>query len=415
VKTYKVSNSWISKALHWANAHYQYISYHQNNGIEYPHEGFKHYLAIGTHQVIKPSLNCFHELEKVHNNKWLFGYFGYDLKNEIEGLDSCNVDHLGFPELSFFEPEILFELNGNDVKVLIGPETVIETIDNHSVQSIPSSFESYCADFDKDTYTATVKKLIEHIIEGDFYEINFCHGFFGDFQSVDTVDTFLKLNGLSPKPFSCFQKFENHVIICASPERFLKRVADKLISQPIKGTRPRSQNQEIDEKLKNELRTDEKELAENMMIVDLVRNDLAKSSISGSVVVEEMFGIYSFAQVHQMISTVTSTLDQNTSSIEAIKNAFPMGSMTGAPKRIVMESIDLYEKSKRGAFSGASGYFKPNGDFDFNVLIRSLFLNIESKKYGFYVGSAITFDAIAELEYEECFIKASALMKLLDQ
>jgi para-aminobenzoate synthetase component 1 len=157
----------------------------------------------------------------------------------------------------------------------------------------------------------------------------------------------------------------------------------------------------------------EKEKAENLMIVDLVRNDLARSSKTGSVKVEELFGIYSFSQVHQMISTVSSQIKETTSAVEAIKNAFPMGSMTGAPKVMAMELIEKYENTKRGLYSGAIGYFAPNSDFDFNVVIRSIQYN-ESKQYlNFEVGSAITYDSDANLEYEECLLKAQAMMKAL--
>ena len=221
------------------------------------------------------------------------------------------------------------------------------------------------------------------------------------------------MNRLSPKPFACIQKFDDHYIISASPERFLKKNGQKVISQPIKGTRPRASTIEKDEALKKELRNSEKEIAENMMIVDLVRNDLARTAKTGSVKVEEIFGIYSFEQVHQMISTITAEVRDDTHFIDVIKNAFPMGSMTGAPKVKVMELIEKYENTKRGAFSGASGYIKPNGDFDFNVLIRSLFLNKSTETYSFQVGSAITYDSDPLDEYEECLVKAKAIFDLL--
>ena len=227
--------------------------------------------------------------------------------------------------------------------------------------------------------------------------------------------SFTKLNQLSPSPFSSFQKHEKNYILSASPERFLKNEGGKIISQPIKGTRPRGESEVEDEALKKELRSDEKELAENMMIVDLVRNDLARSSKIGSVKVEEIFGIYSFKQVHQMISTVVSEKRTELDVFQVIKNAFPMGSMTGAPKVKVMQLIEQYENTKRGAFSGAAGYICPNGDFDFNVLIRSLFLSTKKDTYSFQAGSAITYDSIPEKEYEECMLKAKAIMELINE
>jgi para-aminobenzoate synthetase component 1 len=154
-------------------------------------------------------------------------------------------------------------------------------------------------------------------------------------------------------------------------------------------------------------------MAENLMIVDLVRNDLAKSSKPGSVKVEELFGIYSFKQLHQMISTVSSIKRENVDPVEVIKNAFPMGSMTGAPKIRAMELIEKYETTKRGVYSGASGYFTPEMDFDFNVLIRSIFYNDTANKLSFQVGSAITYDADPEYEYKECLLKAKAIFEIL--
>jgi para-aminobenzoate synthetase component 1 len=413
VTHFQLSKDWIKKALHWADDHFDYLAYHQHNDIVYPHGGFKHILAIGAAQITSSTQYRFHDLEGQWKQNWLFGYLGYDLKNEIAGLSSQHQDPLEFPDFLFFEPIHLISIEDDQGILLKGDESIIQEIEKYSFQELSSSFSPPIPTFSKDEYLQTVDQLIDHIIEGDFYEINFCQGFFGQFEAVYPSSLYLKLNELSPKPFSCFQKLNEHVILCASPERFLKKQGQKLISQPIKGTRPRGRSTAEDEQLKKELRTDEKELAENMMIVDLVRNDLARSANAGSVKVEEMFGIYSFEQVHQMISTISATLKAEVSGIQAIEHAFPMGSMTGAPKRKVMELTDHYEKSKRGAFSGAAGYFQPDGDFDFNVLIRSLFLNLQKRQYGFQVGSAITYDAKAENEYEECFVKAKALLELI--
>jgi para-aminobenzoate synthetase component I len=193
----------------------------------------------------------------------------------------------------------------------------------------------------------------------------------------------------------------------------LKKEGNRLISQPIKGTIRRGENEAEDQLLRQQLRNDEKELAENMMIVDLVRNDLARSARTGSVKVEEMFGIYAFRQVHQMISTVTAQLKEAIPFTEAIRQAFPMGSMTGAPKIRAMELIDQYEQSRRGLFSGAVGYITPEGDFDFNVVIRSILYNAANHYLSFHVGSAITYDSVPEKEYEECLLKAQAIFRAL--
>ena len=237
--------------------------------------------------------------------------------------------------------------------------------------------------------------------------------FFGKNPQFNPLLAFQKLNAQSPMPFAAFQKFNDKFLICASPERFLKKTDDKIVSQPIKGTIRRGKNLAEDNALKMQLQNSEKERAENMMIVDLVRNDLARSSTAGTVRVEELFGIYSYQNVHQMVSTVTATAKKGISFAEIIKNAFPMGSMTGAPKVSAMKLIEALEDTKRGLFSGAAGYITPNGDFDFNVVIRSILFDQSSGNLSFQVGSAITYDSIPEKEYEEVLLKAEAIFYVL--
>ncbi|RKQ42557.1 para-aminobenzoate synthetase component 1 [Roseivirga pacifica] len=404
---------WTLKALDWAQ-HFSHFAYYQHNNISYPHNGFRQILAIGAKRTLSQTANgAFENLRAFHQNKWLFGYLGYDLKNDTERLTSENTDHVQFPDISFFEAEHIIFFGTNGVEIHSDNESLFEEISKHEPLFSKPSFSHSTPAIDQDTYEKTVAKLIDHIEAGDIYEINFCQEFHGKVESFSPLQTYLALNELSPKPFSCFQRFNEHYIICASPERFLLKEDDKLISQPIKGTRPRGADSATDELLISELRNDEKEIAENMMIVDLVRNDLAKSSKSGSVKVEELFGIYSFQQVHQMISTVISEKKETVDFVECIKNAFPMGSMTGAPKVMVMKLIEHYEQNRRGAFSGAAGYISPSGNFDFNVLIRSLFINAKTDTYSFQVGSAITYDAVPSKEYEECLVKAKALLAIL--
>lgn len=403
----------IAKALHWANS-FSHFSFHSSNNIHYPHKGFESVLAVGCKKkLLNNSQDDFQALKELHDENWLFGYLGYDLKNQLEELESKNHDLLGFPDINFFEPIHLLFFEDDALRIESNDELILEKILSQPISTLTSEFSSPTASVNRKDYIAVVNTLKDHIVEGDCYEINYCQEFHGEIEQINAVASFLKLNKLSPKPFSCFQKFEDHFILCASPERFLKKSGEQIISQPIKGTRPRGKDNATDEAMKSELSNSEKEIAENMMIVDLVRNDLARTSISGSVKVEELFGIYSFEQVHQMISTITAKQEPSHHFTEVIKNAFPMGSMTGAPKVKVMELIEQYENTKRGAFSGASGYIKPNGDFDFNVLIRTLFLNQASQKYSFQVGSAITYDALPEEEYEECLVKAKAIHSLL--
>ena len=245
------------------------------------------------------------------------------------------------------------------------------------------------------------------------YEINFCQEFFAENTSINTVDIYEKLNAISQAPFTAYCKFGEHYLICASPERFLQKRSNTLTAQPIKGTTKRALIKADDERLIQELQNSEKERSENVMIVDLVRNDLSRIAKSGTVRVDELFGIYSFKQVHHMISTISCEVKKDVSFTDIIKNTFPMGSMTGAPKVSAMKLIDHFESTKRGLYSGAMGYIDPEGDFDFNVVIRSILYNKENKYLSFMVGSAITDKSDPEKEYEECLLKAKAMFEVL--
>jgi para-aminobenzoate synthetase component 1 len=200
---------------------------------------------------------------------------------------------------------------------------------------------------------------------------------------------------------------DNVKICCQSPERFLRKEGEKVFSQPIKGTAKRSDCREQDDLLKEELLDSPKEKAENLMIVDLVRNDLSRIARHGSVKVTELFGIQSFGTVHQMVSTVEA-LTEERDPVSVIKACFPMGSMTGTPKISAMKAIEEYEDYKRGIYSGAIGYITPNGNFDFNVVIRTAIIKKDEIFYS--VGGAVTSDSIPANEWQETLIKARALL-----
>ena len=261
----------------------------------------------------------------------------------------------------------------------------------------------------KKEYLQHLNAILNHIHRGDIYEVNFCQEFYAEDASIDPLKVYQKLNELSEPPFATFLKLKYNYLLSASPERFVRKEGQKIISQPIKGTAKRLQKEKLDTKLAEKLAKDDKERSENIMIVDLVRNDLSKTAIKGSVNVEELCKVYSFKQVHQLISTVVSKVSPKTDSIEVIKSLFPMGSMTGAPKISAMQIIEKEETTKRGLYSGAVGYFTPDDDFDFNVVIRSILYN-QSKKYLSYsVGGAITAKSDPEKEYQECLLKAIAM------
>jgi para-aminobenzoate synthetase component 1 len=406
------------KALQWA-ATFDSACYLDSNNFNDPYSKFDTLIAAGVKRSVTANTgSAFDELAKFRkdNPGWLTGFLSYDLKNEIERLSSANPDHLNFPDLYFFAPQHLILINGNKVEVISDDANgIFDAIEQLSISSYQNNNINLQSRFSKEDYTTTVNQIKDHITRGDIYVTNFCHEFFADNAQIDPVATFLQLNRVSPTPFGTFYKWKDNYILCASPERFLAKRDNKLISQPIKGTAKRGNTEQEDEAIKQQLRNHTKELQENVMIVDLVRNDLTHSAKQGTVKTEELFGIYTFNQVHQMISTVVCELQAGISPVEAIRNTFPMGSMTGAPKISAMRLMEQYERSKRGIYSGAIGYFSPDNDFDFNVVIRTLLYNSADKYLSFHVGSAITYHADAEKEYEECLLKAKAILEVLGQ
>lgn len=404
------------QALQWA-ALFDVACYLDSNNISDVYGKYDALIAVGVKQELNAKTGtAFAQLEQFRqeNPGWMMGFFTYDLKNEIEPLSSSNADHLQFPDMYFFVPQHLVIIKGNEVNIISAEAEVLAMINNQQIKPVAQNPAiKLKARFSKSAYITTVKKIKEHIARGDIYVSNFCQEFYADYTVIDPLAIFNRLNHLSPNPFACFFKYHQQYVLCASPERFLAKRGNKLVSQPIKGTAKRQADPAADKQIKNRLQTDQKERQENVMIVDLVRNDLTLSAKAGTVKTEELFGVYSFKQVHQMISTVVGELSKEVSDIQAIKNTFPMGSMTGAPKISAMQLMEQYERSKRGIYSGAIGYVDPDSDFDFNVVIRSLLYNYKNKYLSLQVGSAITYDADPQNEFEECLIKASAIFEIL--
>lgn len=352
---------------------------------------------------------------------WHFGYLTYDLKNDVEPrLSSQNFDGIGFPALHFFQPEVVIEIASQSIGIhSVGetPRNIFEKISQTVPlrQSLITNHQSLVTTprLTRSHYLDTVQAIRQHILRGDIYEMNFCQEFFAEACHLDAPAIFQKLNAIGKAPFSTYYRLHDRYLLCASPERFLKKTGRKLISQPIKGTMRRGLTAEEDALLRQQLYESPKDRSENVMIVDLVRNDLARSSRAGSVQVDELFGVYPFEQVFQLISTVSGELLPDVHPVDAIQRAFPMGSMTGAPKLRSMELIEYYEQTKRGLYSGAVGYFRPDGDFDFNVVIRSIFYNAADQYLSFQAGGAIVFDSVPEMEYEESLLKAKGMFKVL--
>lgn len=406
----------IKKALYFADQSSDCFCLLNGNKYDNIIQGsFPFVLAIGAKDKIewKGNLNEVHKA--LSQKKELYGILSYDLKNDLEpSLYSRNKDKLFSPELAFFEPKIKISFNDNELVIETDePENIYEDIKKTELPNTSTYNGKITQVLSKDSYIKSVDSLKKHIKSGDIYEVNFCMEFTAENVNLDPILSYLALNESSSSPFSGLFKWNEHYLISASPERFVKKVDKKLVAQPIKGTRKRSNDKIEDERLKEELKKDPKERAENVMIVDLVRNDLTPYAVTGSIKVDELFGIYSFPQVHQMISSISAELTSTDDAVKALFNAFPMGSMTGAPKLKAMELIEKYEVSKRGWYSGALGYIETNGDFDFNVVIRSIVFNKKRKIVSYQAGSAITYDALPKFEYDECLLKADALRKAL--
>ncbi len=399
---------------------YTYSCVLHSNKYSDKYSQYQTIVCLGSRKVIESNSNSFAKLRKFQsdNKDWLFGFLSYDLKNEVEQLQSDNIDNFSFPNLFFFIPEtILFISDRNLIvetfsskqeidKMIEDIKNEKESIDRHqSIELTPRE--------NQEQYLQKIIKIKNHIQRGDIYEMNYCQELYSEDTHITPEKVFLELNNSSKAPFSVYFKYNEKYLLCSSPERFLQKKGDRIISQPIKGTRKRGTSTEEDKILLNDLTNSQKDKSENVMIADLVRNDLSRTAKKSSVKVEELFGIYSFERVHQMITTISSEVDENFDFIEVLKSCFPMGSMTGAPKLKSMQLIERYETTKRSLYSGAFGYISPDQDFDFNVVIRSILYDRVSSYVSVLVGGAITINSDEKEEYEECLIKAQAMIDVL--
>ncbi len=409
-----------SQMLNWANR-FNICCFMDNHGYTATLHSFECLLAAGSHSMFMreagsalPALRQFLQQE----NEWVFGHFGFGLKAETMNSPNSLPDPVGFPDCLFFVPDILVLIMGNELLISsysADEESIFTAIleagkEQHEISSAvqlePALSEA--------AYIETVNRLKAHIHRGDCYEINFCQEFRAEHVEIDPVALYKALVNISPNPYSVYYKWEDRYLLCASPERFFCLENRKIWSQPIKGTAPRFLgNPDLDEQAARQLAESEKERSENVMVVDLVRNDLSRVCKPGTVQVEELFGVYSYPQVHQLISTISGELEEGVDLVDIIQACFPMGSMTGAPKKRVLQLIEANECILRGIFSGAVGYYTPDGVADFNVVIRSLVYNQQDGYLSCQVGSGITWYADAAKEYEECLWKASAIRKVL--
>ena len=417
-------NDFKDKLTQWCCIFDDFLLLTSNN---YPqkHSTFSFVAALGKQTELKTNgKTVFNDLKKYHNqtNDYIFGYISYDAKNTNPKLTSTNFDGLGFDDLYFFQPKKLFLIKDNilEIKYLNDYSFEIET-DYQQILTTEIQSENYQNSIkinqriSKEKYVEKAKEFLQHIQRGDIYEANFCMEFFAENATINPLETYKKLNQKTEAPFAVYGKFGENYVICASPERYLRKESNTILSQPIKGTAKRFSDKILDDSAKNELKNNPKERSENIMIVDLVRNDLSKTATKNSVHVTELCEVYSFKTVHQLISTIQSTISESTDCVEVFETTFPMGSMTGAPKISAMQLIEQLEETKRGVYSGSIGYLTPEKNFDFNVVIRSVLYNSEKKYLSFSVGSALTSKAIPEAEYEECLLKAEAMREVLGE
>lgn len=415
-----------NKLLKWAGQFHE-IAWLDSNQYEQGHSNYQAILAVDAFTSIQTDYtDAFDKLHEYQSEieDWLFGYLTYDLKNDVEQLSSNNHDGLGFPDLFFFQPKRIFLFSENAVELrylnVVGDEMhtdwqqILETEADEVAENEHEAVKIRLRT-SKDSYFDEVNRMLAHIERGDIYEANFCQEFFSEGVTIDPIRTFDHLNAISKPPFATYLRNGPYYAMSASPERYLQKKGNEVISQPIKGTAKRFKNVKLDQEMIDTLRSDPKERSENIMITDLVRNDLSRFAVKGTVEVEELCAIYTFEQVHQMISTVRCEVPNDIAPADIIRKTFPMGSMTGAPKISAMKIIENLEESKRGLYSGAIGYFTPENDFDFNVVIRSILYNSERKYVSYSVGGAITAGSIPENEYEECLLKAKAMREALER
>lgn len=381
-----------------------------------PYGQYEFLMAWEAREVFKTkSPNPFKELEafRQRHQDWLFGHLSFDLKNKLEDLQSRHPNTMEWEDIQFFIPEtVLFLKEGiwrvesyryrNSEELMADLPQPLAPAEEASLQFEPQ--------ISLKTYLEDIEALKAELQYGNIYEINYCTLF----EARGTMRPFARYQYLKARhqaPFEAFYRDGDRYLLCFSPERYLRKKGTELISQPIKGTAARDQDPIKDQEQKAHLLSSEKERAENVMIVDLVRNDLSRTAQKNSVSVPELFGLYSFKAVHQMISTVRSELDEDRYSLEdALRYSFPMGSMTGAPKLSALKLIDRHEHFRRGLYSGSVGYIDPKGNFDFNVVIRSIQYHAKKKIAQVGVGSAITIHCDPKAEYTECLLKAEKVI-----
>jgi para-aminobenzoate synthetase component I len=407
------------RLLHWAAAQ-PYCAWLESCGSDVDRYGKYEYIlgiATGLDADVYHDLADLEDAMRHEKMAWRFGFLSYELKAEIEPrLETDLPSSVEFPNMGMFKADVVISKERGSDEIVFEhgwSEQVMKAIAMAAVhKGGVSGFSGFESNFDKAEYCATVERLREHIREGDVYEINLSQCFSATGIIHSPAALYEALVEKSPVPFAGYCKWKGLHLLCASPERFLRLQRHNIITQPIKGTAARGNSPEADAQMAYRLRNSIKEQAENVMIVDLSRNDLHRSCEIGSVAVPHLFEVQTFPQVHHLVSTVTGRKRRDVHAIQVIRNTFPPGSMTGAPKVRACELIAEYEGLSRGVYSGALGYIAPSDDFDFNVVIRSLVYDAGAHQMSYHVGGAITWDSDPEAEYAETLLKAKAIAGL---
>ena len=417
-KSYSLKNKdlFVKKIVNFSSDQSHFTLLNSNDNFD----DYELIIAYGAESFLQSSKNSLKKIDKYIDkvNDWIFGYLSYDLKNEIENLTDLNKDLFNLPNLYFYQPKVIWLIKDEKAEIYsLNEKNLNEDWDHINSIDYKDCTEKSSVDLitrtSKQEYIRKIKNIKKRILQGDCYEMNYCFDMYSKNKTINPYKTYIKLNDYTRSPMSTFFKLNQLYLLSSSPERFIKRINRKIISQPIKGTAKRGLDSKEDEKIKNTLLSSPKELSENHMIVDLVRNDLSRVAEKGSVKVKNLNKLNTFKRVHQLISTIEAEIAVNTKFSKIISGMFPMGSMTGAPKIESMNIIDEYESTKRGLYSGSIGYIKPNKDFDFNVVIRSIIYDKLLKEINVSVGSAITFKSDPESEFEECLLKAEPMIKSL--
>ncbi len=352
------------------------------------------------------------------------GYFSYDLARRLEVLPTLSQQDIHLPEMAvgIYDWAIMVDHQqqrawltthhqGNLADTICQP--ILERLQQPLIPSTTTPFallQPFHSNFDQAGYAQAFHKIQQHLRKGDCYQVNLAQRFSSTVRG-SPWQTYKILRQHNPSTFAAFIKITHGAILSLSPERFLKVCHDQVETKPIKGTRPRGNNEQHDQQLANELRNDPKELAENLMIVDLLRNDLSKSCEPGSIQVPKLFDLESLASVHHLVSTVTGKLARGKTSLDLLRSCFPGGSVTGAPKLRAMEIIESLEPHRRNIYCGSIGYVDFNGSMDCNIAIRTL-LWLEENLYC-YAGGAITIDSNVENEYAETMTKIATILNVL--